>query len=196
MDQDASPAVDALLLALRQRDPAAFEQLFATYADKIYRLAAGLLGNDEEAEGVVQDSFLRLFEKLDGFEGRSSLGTWLYRVAYNLSIDLIRARRPTVPLADEPDEDDSMPSPAILTDWTNAPDRVMDDTELAEVLDRAIDSLPEIYRAIFILREIDQLSVEETAAIAGISGGAVKVRHHRARLMLREHLAESFAIHV
>jgi RNA polymerase sigma-70 factor (ECF subfamily) len=88
------------------------------------------------------------------------------------------------------EDDDSLVAPVILADWTGVPDRVIDDVELTESLDAAIAGLPEIYRAIFILREIDQLSVEETAAIAGISPGAVKVRHHRARLFLRERLAE------
>ncbi|MEJ2749891.1 MAG: sigma factor, partial [Anaerolineae bacterium] len=76
-----------LLTALRQRDPAAFTRLFDMYSDKVYRLAFGLLEDENEAEGVVQDAFMRLLERLDQCEGRSKLGTWLYRVAYNLSID-------------------------------------------------------------------------------------------------------------
>lgn len=181
-----------LLDALRRRDPEAFRALFTAYADKVYRLAVGLLEDEAEAEGVVQDAFLRLFEKLDQFEGRSSLGTWLYRVAYNLSIDRLRARRPSLRLDEEPDGDD-LPAPVNLADWRDAPERVLSEAEVTEELDRAIGSLPEIYRAVFILREIEGLSVEETAQVAGISLSACKVRHHRARLMLRERLSESFA---
>jgi RNA polymerase sigma-70 factor (ECF subfamily) len=79
---------------LRRRDPEAFSLLFETYSDKIFRLAMGVLGDENEAEGIVQESFLRLFEKLDRFEGRAKLSTWLYRLAYNASIDQLRRRRP------------------------------------------------------------------------------------------------------
>ena len=94
-----------MVAALRRRDPAAFSQLFETYSDKVYRLAVGLLEDETEAEGVVQDTFMRLFEKLDQFEGRSKLSTWLYRVAYNLCQDRLRKRRPVSSLAMDVDND-------------------------------------------------------------------------------------------
>ncbi|MFZ0545073.1 MAG: sigma-70 family RNA polymerase sigma factor [Candidatus Promineifilaceae bacterium] len=183
-----------LLTALRQGEAAAFEQLFDTYSDKIYRLAAGLLEDDVEAEGVVQDSFLRLFEYLDRFEGRSKIGTWLYRVAYNASMDRLRKRRPSLSLTDERDHDDtSLPPPVILTDWRNLPERLLTEAEINSELDRAITALPERLRAAFILYEIEGLSVDESAEVLGISVSAAKVRLHRARLALRERLAESFS---
>jgi len=181
-----------LLVALRRREEAAFVALFETYSDPIFRLAAGLLGDEAEAEGLVQETFLRLFERLDQFEGRSSLGTWLYRVAYNKSVDLLR-RRPVTLSLDEPPDDDETPLPMILADWQAAPEKLLSKAELSAELDRAIAALPEKYRAVFWLREVEGLSTEETAVITSLSLSAVKVRLHRARLFLRERLAESFA---
>lgn len=183
-----------LLAALRRRDADAFAVLFEQYSDKIFRLALGLLGDEDEAEGIVQDSFLRLFEKLDQFEGRSQLGTWLYRVAYNASIDRLRKRRPTQPLADEAQADDDTPfMPALLTDWSQAPEALFDSGETQAQLETAIGQLPERLRGAFILREIEGLSTAEAAVVLGISEGAVKVRLHRARLLLREELSGYFA---
>lgn len=177
-----------LLNALRQRDPTAFAQLFEMYSDKVYRLAFGLLEDENEAEGVVQDAFMRLLERLDQFEGRSKLGTWLYRIAYNLSIDRLRKRQPMLNLMDESD-DESIPVPAVLTDWREAPEAWLDSSELSAELDRAIAGLPAKLKAVFILREIEGASTEECAQVLGITESAAKVRLHRARLLLREHLA-------
>ena len=182
---------EKLLAALRDRDPTAFADLFEQYADRIYRLAVGLLGDEQEADAVVQDTFLRLFERLDQFEGRSSLGTWLYRVAYNRSMDQLRRDRPVVSL--EAVAEDPLPAPAILAAWERLPEQQLSDEEVQRALEQAIASLPEHYRLIFLLREVEGLSTVETAEVAGISAGAAKVRLHRARLLLRERLAEQFA---
>ena len=184
-----------LIAALRRRDPDAFTVLFETYSDKVYRLAAGLLKDDMEAEGVVQESFLRLFERLDQFEGRAKISTWLYRVAYNIAIDHLRKRRPTLRLDIESD-DDEMPLPTVLADWQHVPERLLTESEIKIELDRAIATLPEKYRGVFILREIEGLSTKETAVITNLSEGATKVRLHRARLFLRERLAESLMQYV
>lgn len=184
------PDEQALIGALRRRDPAAFATVFDLYADRVYRLAAGLLKDEVEADGVVQDTFLRLFERLESFEGRASLGTWLYRVAYNQAIDRLRRRRPTVSL--ERSGELGLEPPALLADWGALPEQALASTEMQAALDRALAALPEAYRAVFMLREIEGLSTEETAAVTGLSPGAVKVRLHRARLFLRERLAEQF----
>jgi RNA polymerase sigma-70 factor (ECF subfamily) len=180
-----------LLAALRDRDPEAFAFLFDTYSDRVYRLAAGLLADDDEAEGVVQETFLRLFERLDSFEGRSTLGTWLYRVAYNLSMDRLRRRRPTLSL--DGDGEDSLPEVTNLADWRDAPERFLSAEEMSAELGRAIAALPETLRAVFMLREVEGLATDECAQVLGITAGAVKVRLHRARLLLRERLAATFA---
>jgi RNA polymerase sigma-70 factor (ECF subfamily) len=178
-----------LLTALRQRDPTAFTQLFEMYSDKVYRLAVGLLEDEDEAEGVVQDTFMRLLERLHQFEGRSKLGTWLYRVAYNLSIDRLRQQQTVLSLADETDEDDGLPMPAILTDWQEAPEAWLESNELSTELNQAVASLPAKLKVVFILREIEGISTEECAQVLAISESAAKVRLHRARLLLRERLA-------
>jgi RNA polymerase sigma-70 factor (ECF subfamily) len=178
-----------LLTALRRREADAFALLFDNYSDKIYRLSVGLLENEAEAEGIVQETFLRFFERLDQFEGRSKVGTWLYRVAYNASIDTLRQRKPLLSM--DFVDDDSLPMPAVLADWSQWPEGLLTDAEVTAELDKAISALPEKYRAIFILREIEGLSTQETAQVTELSVSAIKVRLHRARLILRERLTES-----
>lgn len=180
-----------LVAALRRRDPAAFATAFDRYADKLYRLALGLLGDELEADGVVQETFIRLFGRLDSFEGRSSLGTWLYRVAYNLSMDHLRRRRPELSLDDE--EEEMAAGTATVAEWGRLPEEALSNDEVRQALDEAISALPEHYRVVFILREIEGLSTQETAEVTEISTSAAKVRLHRARLFLRERLTEQFA---
>ena len=180
----------SLLSALRARNAEAFAYLFDRYSDKVYRLAVSLLKDEIEAEGVVQDAFLRLIERLDQFEGRSNLGTWLYRIAYNLSVDRLRKRKPDLVLEDEP-EDGRLPAPVQLVDWTQWPEQMLSDAEVTAELDKAIAALPEKFRVVFILREVEGLSTQETANITGLSLSATKVRLHRARLFLREQLTQS-----
>ena len=182
-----------LLAALRQREAQAFATLFELYSDKIYRLALSLLKEEAAAEGVVQDAFLRLIKRLDQFEGRSGLGTWLYRIAYNLSVDRLRQRRPEVILDDE-GEDGRLPAPMHVVDWTQWPEQLLSDAEVTAELDKAIAALPEKFRVVFVLREVEGLSTEETAQITGLSLSATKVRLHRARLFLREQLTQSLVL--
>ena len=184
-------ADDSLLLeALRRRESEAFAYLFDLYSDKIYRLSVSLLKDEVAAEGIVQDSFLRLIERLDQFEGRSNLGTWLYRIAYNLSVDRLRKRKPDLLLEDEPG-DGRLPAPIHLVDWQQWPEQLLTDAEVTAELDKAIAKLPEKFRVVFMLREVEGLSTRETAKITGLSLSATKVRLHRARLFLREYLTQS-----
>lgn len=190
---DDHPDEHLLLAALRQRDAQAFTTLFELYSDKIYRLSLSLLKDETAAEGVVQDAFLRLIERLDQFEGRSSLGTWLYRVAYNLSVDRLRQRKPDVVLEDEVG-DGRLPLPIHVIDWTQWPEQLLTDAEVSAELDKAIAALPEKFRVVFVLREVEGLSTEETAQITGLTLSATKVRLHRARLFLREQLTQSLLL--
>ncbi|RMG90793.1 MAG: sigma-70 family RNA polymerase sigma factor [Chloroflexi bacterium] len=182
-----------LIQALRQRNPEAFTQVFNQYSDKIYRLAIGLLNNEDEAEGIVQETFMRLIEHIDQFEGRSQIGTWLYRVAYNLCIDHLRKQQPNLTLAEEHENSAKLPQPVILTNWHQPPEKLLASEEIMTQLDKAIESLSPTLRAVFILREIEGLSTAETAQILNLTPGTVKVRLHRARLQLREQLAAYFA---
>lgn len=181
---------DTLLNELRHRNADAFAYLFEHYSDKIFRLSVSMLKEEAAAEGVVQDTFLRLIERLDQFEGRANLGTWLYRIAYNLSVDRLRKRKPELMLDDEPG-DGRLPAPVHLADWQQWPEKLLTDAEVTAALDEAINALPEKFRIVFVLREVEGLSTQETAEITNLSLSATKVRLHRARLFLREQLTQS-----
>ncbi len=183
---------DQLLADLRKRDPAAFRWLFEAYADKIYRLALSLLENETEADGVVQDTFVKLIEHLDRFEGRSKIGTWLYRVAHNLCYDRLRVRQRDAHwlASNQPDNGDGESViPAIFIDWTNTPDLLVDEQEIQAILVDLIHSLPLKLRAVLLLRDVEGVSTAECAAALNISESSAKVRLHRARLQLREKLS-------
>ena len=184
----------AILQALRAGDASALAALFDTYADRLYRLAQGLLRNPDEAEDVVQETFLKALTHLDRFEGRSRLSTWLYRVAYNASIDRLRRQGESALPSDdrETEEAGAVPLPQVLVEW-RTPEEILIDAEAQAALDEAIQALSESLRVVFVLRDIEGLSTAETAQVLGISPGAVKVRLHRARLALRERLALLFA---
>ena len=183
---------DAFLLQeLKSGKPEAFASLFDTYADRLYRLGMSLVGDPFEAEDIVQEAFLKAITHIDHFQARSSLGTWLYRVVYNSSIDRLRGRV-DVPLPEEsnPDEN-SLPMPEVLLEW-HTPETLAISNEGQDYLDQAIQSLPETLRSVFVLRDIEELSTAQTAEILGIGENLVKVRLHRARLALRELLAVYF----
>lgn len=171
------PDDQELLVGLRARLPEAFRELFEQYSDRMFRLAAGMLGNDDEAEDVVQEAFIRFFEGLDDFRGHSQVGTWLYRTAHNASIDRLRRRRPILALSDDPEEEPevTLPTPAVLVDWSTAPESLLDDAEAQQQLQKAVAALPERLRATFLLRDVEGLSTAEAAQVLGVSESAVKV---------------------
>ncbi len=179
----------SILTALKARDPHALAAVFEQYSDKLYRLAVSLLHDEQQADGVVQNAFLKLIEHIDRFEGRASIGTWLYRVAYNDA--LMRTRR-AKPQVDLDAFDDAEMMPACLVNWNDVPDTMLSSREAQQVMDAAIASLSPLLRAVFTLRDVEELSTQATADILGISEAAVKVRLHRARLALREKLASYF----
>lgn len=183
-----------LLPGLKARSPEAFQQLFEMYSDRMYRLAAGMLEDELEAEDVVQEAFLRLFEKVGAFEGRSQVGTWLYRTVHNASVDRLRKRKPGPAIEGMDLSGDSpLPMPAVFVDWGAVPETELNQQELQKQLAQASAKLPESLRSVFQLRDVEELSTAEAAEVLGISPGAVKVRLHRARLQLRERLAHYFA---
>ncbi len=184
---------DAALLAdLRARSSQAFARLFEMYADRMYRLAVGMLADEFEAEDVVQEAFARFFEKLDDFRGNAQIGTWLYRVTYNLSVDCLRKQKPTTTIISREDADDDLPIPDVFVDWRHVPEVVLSEAEISKQLDQAIGNLPEKLKAVFLLREIEGLSTQACADVLGISPANAKVRLHRARLQLREALTAYF----
>jgi RNA polymerase sigma-70 factor (ECF subfamily) len=185
-----------LLVEFQSEHPeAALGMLFDQYADRIYRLAIGILGDPASAEDVVQDTFLSAIDHRMKFEGRSSLSTWLYRIATNASLSQLR-KRSGEPLPDEDpvsEQEHRYSLPKEFIEWRWTPDQLLMDAELRQQLDNAIQKLPESLRVVFLLRDVQELSTEETADVIGISTGAVKVRLHRARLELREQLSEYLA---
>ncbi|GAB4522842.1 MAG: RNA polymerase sigma factor [Anaerolineae bacterium] len=178
-----------VLAALRRREPEALAMVFEQHSNQIYRLAMSLLHDDQQADGVVQNTFLALIEHIDRFEGRARLGTWLYRVAYHECIGRLRKAKPHVNV-DDMEEGDFMP--ACLVDWESLPEQTIASQEAMTAMESAINNLPPTLRAVFTLRDVEELSTRETADILGISEAAVKVRLHRARLALRERLSTYF----
>lgn len=176
-----------LLERLRAGDSEALSAVFESYSDRIYRLALSLLHDEQSADGVVQDTFIALIEHLDSFEGRSSVGTWLYRVAYNNCMGRLRKNRPAVEV-----EDGDTVMPERFIDWQNIPEKMLTGSEAMAQVETALEMLSPALRAVFILRDIEDLPTEEVAQALDISISAVKVRLHRARLALREALSAYF----
>ncbi len=190
MPDDTDEDDAALLVGLRRHDPRAFERFFETHADRVYRIAVGIVGDDADAQEVVQVTFLSAFEALDRFEPRARLSTWLYRITYNHALMLARRRHPVEPLPEE--EAGAPPMPAALVDWSTLPEERLLGTEAQAMLKAAIAELPPGLRAAFVLRDVEGLSTAECSQVQGISDGACKVRLHRARLALRERLSAYF----
>lgn len=160
------------------------------HSGTVYNLALRLMNDPQEAEDVLQETFISAFRALDRFQGRSRLSTWLYRIAYNAALMRLRRRRVPVESLDAPremEEGELMP-PRQLVDWTALPDELLLSKEFRSKLDAALAALPESLRSVFVLRDIEGLSTAETAAVLGLTETNTKVRLHRARLALRERL--------
>lgn len=197
MTADEPFATEAeLLKGLQAGSQLAYRRLVELNSANVYNLALKLLGDDHEAEDVLQETFLNAFRAIDGFEGRSQLSTWLYRIAYNASLMRLRKRdRMTTFSLDQhhmQDDEEHGLEPRFLVDWSSLPDEELLTTEARQQMDRAIAELPETLRAAFVLRDIQGLSGTETAEVLGITVQAVKSRLHRARLRLRDALSEYF----
>jgi RNA polymerase sigma-70 factor (ECF subfamily) len=181
--------------ALRSGDREAFAQLVETYSGQMYRLALKMLNDAQDAEDVLQNTFIKAFQHVAGFEGRSSLSTWLYRIAANEALMMIRKRRPGIIEMDAKlvDADDADMTPGEFVDWGLLPEEELLTGEAKKELDQAIQNLPEKLRIVFLLRDIEGLSIQETAQALELHETAVKTRLLRARLRLREELANYFS---
>ncbi|HAX44362.1 MAG: RNA polymerase sigma factor [Bryobacteraceae bacterium] len=183
----------ALVDQARGGDLAAFSELVRRYERRVYRTARHIVQNDEDAEDVLQEAMLKAFEHLDSFQGNSKFYTWLVRIAVNESLMKLRKRKSDRSVSlDESIETDEEPIVREIAVWDDNPEQRYSQTELREILDKAIDSLKPIFRTVFILRDVEELSTEETAEILGLSIAAVKSRLLRARLQLRERLTRTF----
>ena len=180
--------------ALKRGDRSEFARMVDSYSLPIYRLAMRMLSNPQEAEDVLQETFLKALRALPKFEGRSRLSTWLYRIAVNEALMVIRKRKPELSLsrpAEDGEEEDNGEEMQIV-DWGHMPESELLSLEARRTIDQAVDKLPETLRVVFLLRDVEGLSIEETADSLGISQAAVKTRLLRARLRLRDELSNYY----
>jgi RNA polymerase sigma-70 factor (ECF subfamily) len=170
------------------RDEAAVRAILQANNRRLFRIARGILRSDSEAEDVVQETYVRALTHLDGFRGDSSLSTWLSRIAMNEAMGRLRGRRPSLELNVLQEKAEAeiiqFPGASVPTD----PEKSMAQREIQQVVEHAIDELPEPFRLVFITRVIEEMNVEETADLLGIKPETVKTRLHRARAMLRENV--------
>ena len=191
-DKVASDVPDAELAARAARgDQAAFERIMRRHNRTLFRAARAILRNDEEAEDALQEGYLQAYGAMSGFRGDAKLSTWLARIVANQALQRLRKRErraEILPLqqsgSGEPDLEEAVD---VKTD--NGPEAAAQSGELRLVLEKQIDALPDSYRAVFVLRAVEELTVEETAAILGIAQATVRSRFFRARSLLREALA-------
>lgn len=196
-DELAEPAEvhpDVLLVErAKAGDTSAFEQLVKQYDRQIFRTAQHITQNREDAEDITQDVFFKAFQKLDQFQGNSKFSTWLVRIAVNESLMRLRKRKTSRTVSMDQDvETDEGSIPRDFAEWRPNPEQNYNQAELAEILRKTIAGLPPGFRTVFTLRDIENLSTEETAEALGLSVPAVKSRLLRARLQLRERLSRYF----
>ncbi|MGA8869724.1 MAG: sigma-70 family RNA polymerase sigma factor, partial [Candidatus Acidiferrales bacterium] len=173
-------------------DISAFETLVGRYERKIFRLAQNITQNREDAEDAMQESFLKAYEHLGEFQGNSRFYTWLVRIAVNQALMKLRRRRPNVVSLDQELDTGEDMMPREVEDWGPSPEDRYGQTELSGILGKVIGELDPPFRVVFQLRDIEELSTEETAEALGLSVPAVKSRLLRARLKLREKLNQYF----
>jgi len=189
-----------LVEGLQAGDATALEALMERYSSRLYRLAYGITRSSRDAEEVLQDVFLTVFRKIGSFEGRATLGTWLYRVTTNAALN----RRRGLAARAEGALDDQLPTflpggqragdcSFLLADWSGTPEDELLAGEARNAVNRALAGLPDGYRAVLVLRDVDELSSEETADVLRESVPSVKSRLHRARMALRESITRSLA---
>jgi RNA polymerase sigma-70 factor, ECF subfamily len=181
-----------LVAAAKRGDLSAFEELVNRYERKIFRLTMNITGNREDAEDAMQDAFLKSYSHLKDFHGQSRFYTWLVRIAANEALMRLRKRRPNVFSLDEPVDKEEELAPRELREWGPGPEQRFAQTEMGEILAKAIGELDPEFRTVFVLRDIEDLSTEEAASAMGISVPAVKSRLLRARLKLRQKLNQYF----
>jgi RNA polymerase sigma-70 factor (ECF subfamily) len=187
---ETTSQADISVEALRAGDRAEFARLVDAYSAPIYRLGLRMFGNEQDAEDVLQNTFLSALTHLPSFEGRSSVLTWLYRIAVNEALMVMRRGKPEVSIDDTESSDKTVDlSPTQFVDWGALPEDELLSTEGRQALDHAIQNLPENLRMVFLLRDIQELSIKDTAETLGLTESNVKVRLLRARLSLREQLS-------
>ena len=185
-----APTDEELVRKSKEGDERAFGELISRYESKVYSLALKMVRNPEDAEDVLQDTFLRAYRGIKSFQGASTFSTWIYRITANSALMRLRKKQlPTVSIEDA----DERETPVNIADWTPGPVEQLLNRELQQVMDEAIGALPPEFRQVFVLRDIEEMSNAEVADILDLSVAAVKSRLHRARLKVRNRLAGYFS---
>ncbi len=203
-ERSASPVSSApqrddleLLRRARAGDFEAFSSLVERFQRRVFAVARRIVGNQHDAEDVTQQTFLSVMDHLSDFREESSVAAWILRIATNHALKSLRKRRglPTVsldaPTSDEADSYATLPHPEFIAQWRDEPSRLAQQREVRQLIETALEELPEKYRVVFVLRDVEGLSVKETAEALGLSEANVKVRLLRARLDLRERLTRA-----
>jgi RNA polymerase sigma-70 factor, ECF subfamily len=173
------------------RDDIAFRIIMERHNRRLYRIARGILRNDSEAEDAVQEAYVHAFTHLKGFRGESTLATWLSRITMNEALGRLRKERPAADFESfETHRHEAQIIPFPFSVAADDPERTMAQREILQLVERAADNLPEIFRAVFVMRVIEGMSTEETAALLDLQPETVKTRLHRARQMMRDQLDE------
>jgi len=184
-----------LIERAKNGDTKAFEELMKKTQTNIYNLGLRLLGNKEDAADLMQETYIKAYENLDRFEGRSSFSTWLYRIATNNALMKLRKEKNKKVSIDELKKFGDKSYKIEISDWSENPSSYFKSAELKEVLQKAIDSLPPKYKSVFILHDVEGLPLAEVARILSLSIPAVKTRVHRSRMYLREKISEYIKKH-
>ena len=184
------PSDEELVQKAQGDDERAFGKLVERYETKVYSLAMKMLRNPEDAEDVLQDTFLRAYRGIKSFQGNSTFSTWIYRITANSALMRLRKKQlPTVSI----DDADEREMPINIADWSPGPVEQLLTQETQKAMDEAIEALPPEFKQVFILRDVEELSNAEVAEILDLSVAAVKSRLHRARLKVRNRLAVYFS---
>lgn len=179
--------------ALKAHDPQEIIRFVESYSPFIYRLALKIIGDSQDAEDILQETFIKALRNLPSFEGRSSLATWLHRITVNEALMQIRRQKNNlISLDEEPAGDEGSTEPLQIVDWNHLPEEDLLSVEARQHLDQAIGKLSPLLRVVFVLRDIEGLTVRETAEALNLTETAVKTRLLRARLRLRDDLTAYF----
>ncbi len=189
-EQSASRDEAGMIAAILAGEPQLFHELIRPHERSVYVMALSFVHDESDAEDIAQEAFLKAFRNLANFRGEAKFGTWLISITLNEARSRIRRKKllKTEPIEDAVDESSHV-SPALLRDWKEIPSEALERSELRTLLQKAVEGLPPIYREIFVLRDIEELSIAEAADVLQITVASVKVRLHRARVALQKTLA-------
>lgn len=179
-----------MIAAILAGETQLYHELIRPYERNVYLMALSYMKNEADAEDVAQEAFVRGFKSLASFRAEARFSTWLISITLNEARSRLR-RKSLVRMdsLDTPPDEDQNVSPALMRDWREIPSEVLERGEIRQLLQEAIEQLPDIYRQVFLLRDVEEMNINETAEALNISIPSVKVRLHRARMMLQKHLA-------